>query len=593
MTPYTLHLNKSTFNIVRKLVAIVVLIAFFATSVNTSVFGSTPLTTGAQPSQQALLPWMPQPGVRISLSPEYTPAHLQGMVIHPENALLFDFIINRGDQELAESQKEQEYKKLVKYFLASLAIPDDNQWVNLSPYEKDRIIKDDFGKTEMGRDLLSQDYILKQITASMIYPESNLGQKFWEKVYSQAYQQFGKTTVPVNTFNKVWIIPDEAVVYEHGNTVYVLKNHLKVMLEEDYLSLDKHSGISNTGTAAKNVNKLGSEVVREIVLPALEKEVNEGKNFAALRQVYSAMILAAWYKRVLKESLLGKIYLDRSKIKGVDQQDSQANQRIYQQYLTAFKKGVFNYIKEDVDRYTKEPIPRKYFSGGAIGGKAYQSRPGNSGLQVQKSLTPEQEVAVGGDATRSDMAMVNLKELLEVAKALGIESPVVHDLSTPEGRYQATVSMARRMALDALDEGATYFPKSPSGGERRVIREVLNGIKICRGKLREAETEVSIQLALTELRNLYAALLPERQRLEPITATDSSWLEGRWIGTTKSQISQFFTARENNLRTQGARRDASRAMVATRAEFIAANKTASVLAFERSLDALGLKLTPG
>ncbi|MEI7998295.1 MAG: hypothetical protein WCH62_02145, partial [Candidatus Omnitrophota bacterium] len=413
MTPYTLHLNKSTFNIVRKLVAIVVLIAFFATSVNTSVFGSTPLTTGAQPSQQALLPWMPQPGVRISLSPEYTPAHLQGMVIHPENALLFDFIINRGDQELAEAQKEQEYKKLVKYFLASLAIPDDNQWVNLSPYEKDRIIKDDFGKTEMGRDLLSQDYILKQITASMIYPESNLGQKFWEKVYSQAYQQFGKTTVPVNTFNKVWIIPDEAVVYEHGNTVYVLKNHLKVMLEEDYLSLDKHSGISNTGTAAKNVNKLGSEVVREIVLPALEKEVNEGKNFAALRQVYSAMILAAWYKRVLKESLLGKIYLDRSKIKGVDQQDTEANHRIYQQYLTAFKKGVFNYIKEDVDRYTKEPIPRKYFSGGAIGCKAYQPSSGNSGLKVLKRLTSSEAMIVQGYARQTDEAMVKLTELLE------------------------------------------------------------------------------------------------------------------------------------------------------------------------------------
>ena len=48
---------------------------------------------------------------------------------------------------------------------------------------------------------------------------------------------------PVNTFNKVWIIPDKAVVYESGNTVYICSNHLKVMLEEDYLSLQKHSGI--------------------------------------------------------------------------------------------------------------------------------------------------------------------------------------------------------------------------------------------------------------------------------------------------------------------------------------------------------------
>ena len=67
--------------------------------------------------------------------------------------------------------------KLTKYFLASLAIPDDDQWVNLSPYEKDRIIKDDFGKTEMGRDLLAQDYMLKQITASLIYPEEQFRQE--------------------------------------------------------------------------------------------------------------------------------------------------------------------------------------------------------------------------------------------------------------------------------------------------------------------------------------------------------------------------------------------------------------------------------
>ena len=69
-------------------------------------------------------------------------------MIHPENALKFDFIIYKGDKELTASEKKDEYLKLTKYFLASLAIPDDDQWVNLSPYEKDRIIREDFSKTE-------------------------------------------------------------------------------------------------------------------------------------------------------------------------------------------------------------------------------------------------------------------------------------------------------------------------------------------------------------------------------------------------------------------------------------------------------------
>src|SRR5207253_622462 len=150
-----------------------------------------------------------------------------------------DFLIHKGDGHLEEVQKKTEYNKLVKYFLASLTIPDQDQWVNLSPYERNRIIADNFGKTEMGRDLLSQDYLLKQITSSLMYPESGLGKKFWDKVYEKAYKEYGVTDIPVNTFNKVWIIPDQAAVYESGNAVYILKSHLKVMLEEDYLAIEK------------------------------------------------------------------------------------------------------------------------------------------------------------------------------------------------------------------------------------------------------------------------------------------------------------------------------------------------------------------
>ncbi|MBI3602029.1 MAG: hypothetical protein HY209_03955 [Candidatus Omnitrophica bacterium] len=393
-----LRVPNTMFKVIKRVVSLVVSTTFLTSSIGVP-------TSYAQVAA-GTMPWMPSPGVRVSLSPEFTPAHLKGMVIHPDNALQFDFLIHRGDERLTQDQKQDEYKKLIKYFLASLAIPDEDQWVNLSPYEKTRIIKDDFGQTEMGRDLLAQDYILKQITASLIYPESNLGQKFWDKVYAQAQQQYGTTNIPVNTFNKVWIVPDEAVVYEHGNTVYVLKNHLKVMLEEDYLSLSKHAGITSAEPAqGKEVNKLGSQVVREIVLPALEKEVNTAKNFSMLRQVYSGMILATWYKRTLKESLLGKIYADKSKVKGVDQ-DPRSNQEIYQQYLKAFKKGVFNFIKEDVDKYSNETIPRKYFSGGFTRGFR-----GDGAMIVVKSLQSDQAMNVREEFdNKEDLARVSLTE---------------------------------------------------------------------------------------------------------------------------------------------------------------------------------------
>src|SRR5450631_3183710 len=201
MTLYTLNM-RAMFKQIQKAISIIILVAFISTSVKSPAY--------AQVAFVDPMPRMSVPGVMVPLSPEFTPAYLKGIVIHPENALKFDFIIYKGDKLLSDSQKREEYTKLTKYFLASLAVPDDDQWVNLSPYEKNRIIKDDFGKTEMGRDLLAQDYMLKQITASLIYPQDKLGQEFWDKVYTKTYQQFGTTNVPVNTFNKVWIVPDDA-----------------------------------------------------------------------------------------------------------------------------------------------------------------------------------------------------------------------------------------------------------------------------------------------------------------------------------------------------------------------------------------------
>ncbi len=114
----------------------------------------------------------------------------------------------------------------------------------------------------------------------------------------------------------------------------------------------------------KKLHNVSSDIVKELILPEIEKEVNEGKNFANLRQIYNAQILAYWYKTALKTSLLGQVYVNKKKVKGIDIKDKEIKQKIYQQYLDAFKKGVYNYIKEDTDQVTQKAIPRKYFSGG-------------------------------------------------------------------------------------------------------------------------------------------------------------------------------------------------------------------------------------
>jgi hypothetical protein len=321
---------------------------------------------------------------------------LRGVKVYAKNPFRFDFILDPGDDSREADELKEEANRLIRYFLASLTIPQEDLWVNLSPYEKEHIITDAFGRTGMGRDLLEQDYLLKQITASAIYPEDKLGKDFWGRVYEKAFEKYGTTDIPLDTFNKVWVMPRKAVVYEKipffpdngdaasGSAVaYVAESGLKVMLENDYLAESKEHGAESQKKNGTNVtleknpdnnfhpsmlsapsSMLARQVLKEIVIPALEEEVNTGRNFAALRQVYNSLILAVWYKKKIKSSLMSSVYVDQRKVQGVDINDPKEAEKIWSRYVDAFKKGAFNFIKEEYDRFSHELVPRKYFSGG-------------------------------------------------------------------------------------------------------------------------------------------------------------------------------------------------------------------------------------
>ena len=298
---------------------------------------------------------LPMPGTMVGESTPFAPLSLKGLVVNPDKPLEFQFIVDTGRGPQDTYSIKDQTNQLVKYFLAGITIPQGDLWVNLSPYEKNRIVPSPLGQTDLGRDLLAQDYILKQLTASLIYPEKDLGREFWAKVYSLAQKKFGSTSVPVNTFNKVWILPDQAEVFEKNGAAYITKSTLKVMLDEDYLAKEKHQ--------ATQTSNISSQIVRDIVLPEIEKEVNQGKNFALLRQIYQALILAKWYKETIENGLMDTLYTNKKMVKGVNVNDPAVKEKIYQRYLKAYKKGAFNYIKEDA-LPDGQVIPRKYFSGG-------------------------------------------------------------------------------------------------------------------------------------------------------------------------------------------------------------------------------------
>ncbi|MCD4779131.1 MAG: diguanylate cyclase [Candidatus Omnitrophica bacterium] len=313
---------------------------------------------------------LPLPGAAVPLTSAYEPALLRGLTIYPDNPLQFEFLLDAGDTFLRGQALRKQGEKLIKYFLAALTIPEEEMWVNLSPYEDNLIIPDSFGDTTMGSDLLAQDYLLKQLTASLMTPEDEIGRIFWDRIYEKVYNMYKTTDIPLNTFNKIWIVPESATVVEKGNDVYLMNSRLSVMLEEDYVALKQNLGDEKFGTEqmemdeAQVISQVATELVREIIIPEIEREVNEGQTFAQLRQIYHAMVLSTWYKQNLKESFLGQVYIDQSKTKGVDTWDKQVTNKIYDQYIQAFKSGVQNIIRDEYNQHDGVVVPRKYFSGG-------------------------------------------------------------------------------------------------------------------------------------------------------------------------------------------------------------------------------------
>ena len=239
------------------------------------------------PAQAALLAeLLPAPGQVLALSAPYQPALLRGITINPDNPFRFDFLLQRGDAQLEGEDLKDASSTLIKYFLTALTVPEDQGWVNLAPNEKDRIIADAIAPTRMGRTMLEQDYLLKQLSSSLTHPETPLGKTFWARVRQQAQEQFGTRDIPIDNFSRVWIVADRAVVTEQGNTAFVVDWHLKVLMDEDYQGRQPGAagGAVSADPPADPQSAAGHELsgrfVRQIILPELEREVNQGAHFA-------------------------------------------------------------------------------------------------------------------------------------------------------------------------------------------------------------------------------------------------------------------------------------------------------------------------
>jgi len=241
---------------------------------------------------------------------KFRPLHLRYLEFNPKQDG-FRLLVDKGDfftpslpgqssssslraTEGSEAILTAETKKLMQYFFIGITLPNESFWVNLRPDSEDNIIDDYLARTDVGRILLEADLQLKKDTASYTSPQTPEGKEYWDKLYQKAGEIFGSENISIPTLTRPWIVPGEIIVREAQDNAYIYKATLKVMLEQDYL---KDSTVySFKDERLKQLNEYSSQLIRELIIPKITKEVNTSKRYAPLRQVYYSLILAQWFK---------------------------------------------------------------------------------------------------------------------------------------------------------------------------------------------------------------------------------------------------------------------------------------------------------
>lgn len=300
---------------------------------------------------------------------KFRPLHLRYLSYDNVNNN-FKLLLDKGDWQKGLSSKgtvpdEQDLegatKTLLNYFFIGITLPNDSFWVNLRPDSPDNIIDSALAMTDVGKILLEADLQLKKDTAKFTSPETVEGKKYWAKLYQKAEELFGTSNITIPTLTRPWIVPGEIIIREAKDNAYIYKATLKVCLEQDYL---KDSATYNfKDERLRQLNEYSSQLIRELIIPKLTREINCSKRYASLRQVYYSLILAQWFKQKFygKGGLYASL-IDRHNLTGLTSKTDWSKTAYFKEYQKSFKDGEYN-IEEQVSSISGKTF-RTYFSGG-------------------------------------------------------------------------------------------------------------------------------------------------------------------------------------------------------------------------------------
>jgi hypothetical protein len=185
-----------------------------------------------------------------------------------------------NEKDLAAAQEASDA------FFVWLELDPSQFWVNLNPNQPDRIMDPALAKTDVGRVLLEADLELKRTMTAAMNPNTRTGREFWERIVHGPDKDYC-------FWMRYWVTPDPASVSASGQELYILDAPLKVQTEA------WQDGTSNACPGQSEARRTYNEAaVRDLLMPTMQKAVNEDREYADLRRVYLSRVAAEWYRQV-------------------------------------------------------------------------------------------------------------------------------------------------------------------------------------------------------------------------------------------------------------------------------------------------------
>lgn len=251
-------------------------------------------------------------------------------------------------------------------FMTGLAVNDYKFWVNLNPWEVDRIIDEELGQSEVGRIMLEADLQMKRDFSNYGNPCANeTGKALWnlldkkrEDLVQQCMNRFpGEIKEASNIIFKPvqrhWIVPDKAYAYSNGSLIYIINASLAINSEPvtDHSSFQVKNQDINTfsGDCIEELNRSAQEYAEyynnleeRMIQPYVVADINTDEKYEGLREVYAALALAQWYKsKVTPRTDIFRDVLDSSSASILKSKTPWQPKDIWDEYVYSFKNGEY------------------------------------------------------------------------------------------------------------------------------------------------------------------------------------------------------------------------------------------------------------